>query len=319
MHGSGSAWQSVHIVYYDSQDRLLVRIVGPVCAELARRGDIRQFFFIRYLDGGPHVRLRVMPAADRGGAPVLKALAELLRLEVRREPSLATDAELLDRHGGEVRASSRFGPLRPNNTVHCERYMPELDRYGGEAGLAIVEPLFCESSRIALHLLEDGEMSDAERLNSGLRLLVEGASTFIEDLSMARRFFGSYAASALGSIGLTMADQQRLQATFLQRCASSLPRMADVLQRAFSLAMTRRAASDWARPMQKAVTDLHAAGVGDSVGQPKVSMVASSCMHMMSNRMGLTPLQEAYLATALARAAAPEGWPAPGSVAGIVR
>jgi len=49
----------VHLHYNGDLDLLLSRLVRPLVASLAEEPGVEGFFFVRYMLGGPHVRLRL--------------------------------------------------------------------------------------------------------------------------------------------------------------------------------------------------------------------------------------------------------------------
>ena len=55
-------WISAHVFYSDGLDRLLTEAVRPLVGELIAARLVRAYFYLRYWDGGPHLRLRVLPA-----------------------------------------------------------------------------------------------------------------------------------------------------------------------------------------------------------------------------------------------------------------
>jgi thiopeptide-type bacteriocin biosynthesis protein len=94
-------------------DRLLVDFVQPLVTELRAEGAIDRWFFLRYNEGGWHMRLRLHgapPTLWTEVAPRLLKAAAQLRAEVHR--------------------------------VAIDTYDPEVERYGGGAALALAEQLF---------------------------------------------------------------------------------------------------------------------------------------------------------------------------------
>src|SRR5881394_1255402 len=54
-------WLSAHLFYQGSLDQLLRQLVSPLVGDLRDRRLIAGHFFLRYWQGGPHVRLRLLP------------------------------------------------------------------------------------------------------------------------------------------------------------------------------------------------------------------------------------------------------------------
>src|SRR5262245_61980323 len=65
---NGHEWMSYHIFYHSQRERLLFRLVVPVLQECWRRRWMKSFFYVRYMLGGPHVRVRILcPLATQEG------------------------------------------------------------------------------------------------------------------------------------------------------------------------------------------------------------------------------------------------------------
>lgn len=112
--------------------------------DLRADGLARQWFFVRYDDGGYHVRVRVRAKRAGDVATVTKALHDLAC--ALRNEGLVTLARL-------------------------EPYVPEVRRYGGSAALAAAESLFCVDSDSIAEYLEHGR-SEVQRLTMATRTIV---------------------------------------------------------------------------------------------------------------------------------------------------
>ena len=63
---SDADWLSFHAHYHGDRDLPLRHAVASLVRRLRDDGLLESFFFMRYSLGGPHIRLRLRPAA--GGA-----------------------------------------------------------------------------------------------------------------------------------------------------------------------------------------------------------------------------------------------------------
>jgi len=123
----GSRW--LYAKFYGGRsgaDALVRDRLGPLCARLVEEGSADRWFFIRYEDPEPHIRLRLEgdPRALRECAlPPLNELAEGL-IERRMCWRLALDT-----------------------------YEREVERYGGAAGIDLAEQWFCADSEAAVEAL----------------------------------------------------------------------------------------------------------------------------------------------------------------------
>lgn len=65
-------WKAIYIYYYDNQDLLITNGIYPIL----KKYKITDFFFIRYWQHGPHIRLRLLN--------IDKNLFENIKLEINK-------------------------------------------------------------------------------------------------------------------------------------------------------------------------------------------------------------------------------------------
>lgn len=120
----GSEWLYVKLYSGPSvADVLLTELVSPLVAQAAAQGEIDQWFFIRYNDPDPHIRVRL-----------------------HGEPNILT-GELLQRL--HLRLN---GPSAPQGIwkTQLDTYEREVERYGGDGGIVLAEQIFFHDSKAAL-------------------------------------------------------------------------------------------------------------------------------------------------------------------------
>ena len=155
------SWVSAHLFYQGDMDDLLVRLVRPLVADLAAEGLADACFYLRYWEGGPHLRLRLR-AASVGALPGLRDLAATRctqYLRTRPSPDVLGPSEyavLATELARRERRTSYERTLRTNNTMAFVAYRPETWRYGTGPSLRAVERHFAASSRAALAALPLG-------------------------------------------------------------------------------------------------------------------------------------------------------------------
>lgn len=251
----GSEW--LYLSLYGgpaSIDRWLRNDVAPLVESMEREADSDCWFFVRYADPDWHLRLRF-----RGSSPAL--LASYQRWMVRHGQSLLDD--------------------RSCRRITLGTYEREVDRYGGEAGLAICESLFHADSAAAIDLLNASvpDASSTERwqctalgaLRLATALGLEGDAL----LSLFQRLQRNFSAEhGDGSFVTRLHEhERRLRAGLAQRLtADDLPpdwhRMLD--RRDAAIAAGRAQLEDLARAGQLGVT---------------IPTLAESLVHLHVNRM----------------------------------
>jgi thiopeptide-type bacteriocin biosynthesis protein len=256
-----------------------------------------------------HVRLRLQ------GRP------EVLNAEVRPALEAHVAAHLPAALAGEPDESAAlFGhPSAVSSALWWIPYEPETRRYGGPDGVRLAEELFCQSSQTALALLECFEPGDTEaRFGLALASMVVLLRALTRDrndaaevarvhrLDWARaagldevpdvraRFEAGYAQNA------EMMEQVEAIWTALDDGPDALPEPLDAYA-AGTLAVAARL-----RALQETGRlDIGRGPIPDWT--IALRALTPSYLHMMNNRMGVSPSEESYLAHLLARAfGAPE-------------
>ncbi|WP_328926172.1 thiopeptide-type bacteriocin biosynthesis protein [Streptomyces sp. NBC_00190] len=314
-HPNASGWLAWHVhVPADGSgtDRIspLVRENLPaLITPLREAGLLRRWFFIRYWEGGPHLRIRLLPQA--GAQP-----AELDAAVRRAFAGLPSDGhapqEYLRSIGDLAAASTASDPtvdqrragtvLAPG--VHPAVYEPETARYGSGTALEASEAAFTVSSELALRAA--GSPLDGLRLRLlGVEVLLKAAVLSAPD----------------PSAGDPVVRQLRRHADFWRRWSASAPRevfpsgelarqaarWADVLAgqggvSARALAERSSAVSPWL----ESLTALLPLGVA-SLGDDAETGLLLSHTHMTLNRLGIFVHDEFILAEAALRLWAASG------------
>ncbi|NXY99380.1 hypothetical protein HYE82_34415, partial [Streptomyces sp. BR123] len=130
-------WHSLHLYLHsdtEDTDRFLLREAAPMLDRLtAPGGPAASWFFIRYGEDGPHLRIRVRGLSGPAAADLAQELARAAK-EVPAVPGPWPSGH------GEVREVP---------------YAAETDRYGGPQALPVAEEVFAASTQAALDALRD--------------------------------------------------------------------------------------------------------------------------------------------------------------------
>ncbi|MFP8943259.1 thiopeptide-type bacteriocin biosynthesis protein [Streptomyces fenghuangensis] len=180
--GAAARWYAWHLHLASTarslHDRVIEEVIRPTVAETAPE---RPWFFIRYWQGGPHLRLRVGDLDDTA----LERTERLLRERLESAGRLAPDEEPLDPDAhrreaerlaaaGELEDGAALEDLAPPG-VHRRAYEPEYERYGGPELMPAAERLFRLSSELVAGLLP--HLPDRRsRVLAGLRATMAAAA-----------------------------------------------------------------------------------------------------------------------------------------------
>lgn len=272
-------WTSLHCFLHwtgEQNDAFLTRAAGPLLNRLRADGLLEDWFFIRYGEGGPHVRIRARAVTDPEG--------------LRR--SLASLIGGTDLPPGEG--------WTPHGTVAEIAYEPETERYGGSEAIEVAEEVFCRSSEIVLEALSG---SAASRMNTALPLMYATALGLGLDERAGAAWLRRHAASwrlAAGTPTLppgvplaraeAMLDRQRERLLAVLAATRTLVREGE------------GPAARWAGTVTLADAELAERGVAPG----RRLAVWASQLHMLCNRLGVQPDEERALCWVLAGALAPE-------------
>ncbi|GAA1507507.1 hypothetical protein GCM10009677_45150 [Sphaerisporangium rubeum] len=163
-------WISLHAFHRAGTDLLLTTAVDGLVGELDPR--LEGFFFLRYWEGGPHLRLRLLPRDAGDAATIGKRATAVLEEHLVAHPSAGTwDREhyaLLAREFARREGLAAYDErLRPDDHVEAVAYRPEYATFGGPEAVTAVERHFTDSSRIALAILR-AEPDHRRRLGHAL-------------------------------------------------------------------------------------------------------------------------------------------------------
>lgn len=161
MTGSASTedevWLGSHIFYHGDLDDLIGEMVAPLVEELRSERLCDEYFFLRYWDGGPHVRLRVR-CAPWNRATVRALVGDHARAFFANRPhgpgldpaNYRASARLLAAREGTV---AMFADPLPSGTVLRIPYRPEHRRYTPALPMRLVERHFHRSSDIMIDVV----------------------------------------------------------------------------------------------------------------------------------------------------------------------
>lgn len=194
---AGRTWLSLH-VYCSDHDQLILESIDPLTRKLVVNSLVENFFFIRYLEGGAHVRLRLSCLH-----PELTLVERLARDEI--EPHLhhqPSRRQLARTPSAEVTTSPSLltcledPSSKKDGVVERAEYHPEWSRYGGTAGVAIAESIFKDSSELAISVLRQISGQPTRRLPTALRVMGVIVGVFCRERRLAAAFLRSYRAHA---------------------------------------------------------------------------------------------------------------------------
>lgn len=260
-HAPGSSWLFAKLYSgLSTADHLLVHILAPLMLELRGSGEVDCWFFIRYSDPEPHLRLRLH------GEPTVLWGSVLPRLHVALEPSLK-DGRLW-----------RF---------QLDTYEPEIERYGGFENIELAEQVFAVDSEAALELIT--LYAGDEGADARWRLAIRSIDDYYTCLNFplenrkcmadkARERFAIELGLDKKQASRMLGDKFRTGRYFLETLLNSVPGTNHPLS-AGIMVLDRR--TERLRPLFTKMLELQAA---DKLTHP-VENLLDSFIHMSTNRL----------------------------------
>ncbi|MGB8955823.1 MAG: thiopeptide-type bacteriocin biosynthesis protein [Tumebacillaceae bacterium] len=311
-------WLSLHAFHHDAAalDPFLLNGIAPLVQVLLKQGLIDSYFFIRYWEGGPHIRLRLRGDVNTLQQQVKPQATAALKEFLQANPSQTRLKR--DTYYDSLFAHAPSGdadlPWYEDGEVLEIPYDQETLRYGGVQAMKVAQNLFMVSSEVTIALL--GQYSGIEqKMAVGKDLMLLAMLALDTDEEQVRSYFERYA-SYYKVYGATPEQED----AFDRNCHESFKRQAAQLSlRAHQLCAIVRSKTmsalpglyqTWLTYHQQTFAELRALHeqellVNPLTGQPlsstdasqdAIGLIAHSYAHMHNNRMGLNPYQESHLA-----------------------
>lgn len=141
-------WIAAHLYHSEPWDKLLIEAVKPFAEEIIELGLAEKFFFIRYWERGPHIRLRFY-----GDETTLTNLVKP-KLESWFENWFRLNSSTYNFPVGYENVAVEHN-WYSNDSVQWIEYEPETERYGGKDALIIAENHFEDSSNAVLAVMDE--------------------------------------------------------------------------------------------------------------------------------------------------------------------
>jgi thiopeptide-type bacteriocin biosynthesis protein len=294
---------SLHAHVSGHENAFLRQVFSPALAALEPAPAT--CFFLRYWQGGPHLRLRVR------ATPTQQALLRE-RIEERFaswRPSVgkftmpdAAEHAAVARRFAALEGVPQDDALVDSPTLLVADYQPELTKYGGAPGLDIAEQVWHASTTAVLAANGADLLQGGQRARVGLQMALQAARAFGLSLAQANRFFAGCAqvwqAYCPGPASPGLEQRLAAQAAALQPLAAAMWQ-APIGQDVWSMAL--QVASRRIAEQAPAI----AAAMAGSVQPPSAARtqlyLLSQYAHTNNNRLGINPAEE-WLQARLAQA-----------------
>jgi Lantibiotic biosynthesis dehydratase C-term len=295
-----TGWRSLHLFVADRED--LDGLILEAASVIGRFPDCRDdWFFIRYVEGGLHLRLRIGAQASRHFDDIRAHMADIC---AKTGAGRAPEPWII-----KTQYPDANGQIFDVGAAIDIAYEPEVMRYAGDDAMVINERLFRVSSRIALAVIRAAAKDPHRRVPLAMELMLAAIAGLCGgDISPGDylRTYAAFWSEAWRDSGMTVALQGGGSIDFAASYARYL-----------AVAAGRREVTtpidEWSRTLAAARVEfaaLHRQGrltspmtgtatVGADAFAAAMLSLTHSQMHMLNNRMGLWPYYEIAMADRL--------------------
>lgn len=179
-------WLAAYLYYAEPWEHLLTDAVMPFVYRAFEKKWVEQFFFLRYWERGPHIRLRFNGKKQKLEEELRPEIQTFFSNYFQRYPSNRNDSE----------SRKKLPPNQQwyqNNSIQYINYEPEINRYGGLTGMSIAEEHFESSSRTVLQIIDESPDWNYDRaLGSAIQMHLGFAFSLGMDLTETKEFYSRY-------------------------------------------------------------------------------------------------------------------------------
>jgi len=293
-------WLYVRIACQTGEmDAILLDLVAPLAQQLWKAGLIRQCFFIRYAEGGHHVRVRFFGKQREllgPGRSLVDASIQAYFAEGQQHVLAPLDPgpEGMNDQSWQPRYAAQAP--RPIPSYEYQRYEPEIERYGGPHGLRVSEQHFASSSAVALRVLAWEREGYGSRRNAAILLLHASAESFQLDAQQKALCFEQFYLRRLALAWRTPPEQNHLAQEYARQRTGLHLLVSDG-----ACAPARRCQAvwgplveHWRRKLGDTYRLLQRLQEQDRLATPPIALL-SAYIHMLCNRLGIYQREETYL------------------------
>ena len=156
-------WLSFHFFVPEPHTDFLLTQIYPLVSDLYDEQLILQFFYIRYAENGPHIRLRMLCENQDQINQVMEYVSNKFKDTFELDAALQEDGNY------------------PTNSIQLIEYEREVDRYGPNR-IDLIEDHFCVASEFSLSMLN--ETADVYNDENSLGFLLQMQTYFVHGLGM---------------------------------------------------------------------------------------------------------------------------------------
>lgn len=310
-------WTSLHVFLADpgKSEGWLTEALLPLTRDWRAQGIINSWFFVRYWEGGPHIRVRLRGLAAEHAPAIKAALAKDLKSYLSPTP-LSREAYYGEHSFDGVPVERAALPWFDEGSLVEIPYEPEFQRYGGRAAIAASEDLFAVSSQLTASMIAATQKNLDARLQRAALIMAVAINAAGFTGTDAIRLASDHVAMWSNYSAATREQAQQLRllaektAEAGQRTDRIFAQAAQVGGAGGALAPFAQAVAQWRARLvtlgeQCNLVEPYSGRTVDSSARTTsaIQQILGSQLHMICNRLGLAPHLELAVASQLAGSA----------------
>jgi hypothetical protein len=298
MNANAQQWLYLKIYLGESADKADDMLI-ELGRQAAQQSSFNDWFFIRYFDEeGFHIRFRVKPLA--GQIDTAKHELGLMWQSISGQLADMLPSEYIPMvEMPSFSGSFDLDSIPKKLQASYHDYEPETDKYGAAPGIDIAEQLFCRSSELACDILRH-ESEQVYSRKSLIPLLMVRCFELLK-IKQPEDYWRQYSQFWLG--GDTPAAEDHREGFFAkgdELAAAGLSILDPVEELP---AQAQNVVSRWEEALKQAYSDYSKA---KEKSEFSFNILCFNFSHLMLNRLGLTSIEESYMAALLEQMSASE-------------
>ncbi len=270
---SDNGWISLHIYFKGDINVFLRQILFPLAKLLKKEKILDQYFFIRYFEGGQHIRFRVSTSEP------VKVKAYLIAFFNKLTNPGIPGIGLV-------------------STFFID-YVPETERYGGAIGIEACEAFFCDTSElISEKIIESKNFDTGQAISTAIAMNLFFLYALAFSNEQAIDFFNllmnSWMESSEEFLSQYYGGNTDVKAIhFYEKSYDTQKDVIDEIVKEITCAMSDHSKASWLNKYKEKVLKLK--NRINMINEESKLGIIASLLHMSNNRLGLNNMDESFL------------------------
>lgn len=273
-----SKWISYHVFYHNSEKNdALIEVIAEKAREFMRKKLIDKWFFLRYWEGGPHLRIRFLNPSQLVDDDFVNLISEFIKENPNQDILTKEEYYRGHRFDGEAVDIKKIG-WHLEGEIKNYIYQPEYDRYGGKSLIENSETIFMWSSDLVEKIIKGTNSFEMKLIySSAISLIIlEGILEIMPDFPI-----GNFLEETIEFWSAFELDSEEKILAFYETNTHIISKVIDGINEDANFKFY----------LDKMLNEFHKIQLNISDKNVFASIVGSQ-LHMMNNRMGISPSLE---------------------------